>query len=273
MPKTWLWLLGATGILYLVKVVVVRVSKINEEQPRDYGAHLLTPIVENPVATACFALIISAFLVVGATIFRFDITYDDDFLKNVLVEAHGMVLDIAVIGVFILWLNKLGEKRLEIKRYLEEIDDFRGWRSEEAGYRIAGNVRRLNRHGVTKINLSQCDLRAPYLSGINLRGANLVGANLQRASLWETDLFGANLREATLIGADLRGAKLIGADLRGADLQGANLIWADLRGAKLQTVKNLIITQLFTVRSLVGASLDPELEKAIHQEDLDPPVL
>ncbi len=58
-----------------------------------------------------------------------------------------MLFDILVIGVLILFLNKLAEKRVDNRRYLEEIEDFRGWESEEAAYRIAGNLKRLKRNG------------------------------------------------------------------------------------------------------------------------------
>ncbi len=58
-----------------------------------------------------------------------------------------MLFDILVIGIFILSLNRLAEKRIENQRYIDEIDDFRGWRSKEAAYKIAGNIRRLNRNG------------------------------------------------------------------------------------------------------------------------------
>ena len=45
-------------------------------------------------------------------------------------------------------LERLGEKRRNIKRWQEEIDDFRGWNSEEAKFRIVGNIKRLNRNGI-----------------------------------------------------------------------------------------------------------------------------
>jgi uncharacterized protein YjbI with pentapeptide repeats len=136
-----------------------------------------------------------------------------------MVEAHGIVLDILVIGLFILWLNKLGEKRLENKRYQEEIDDFRHWNSEEAAHRIVGSIKRLNKNGISNIDLSSCYLAHMILPGTNLQRANLREANLQGAGLG---------------GANLRGAHLGWANLRGADLR-----WADLEGADLQQSKNL----------------------------------
>ncbi|MBT6053256.1 MAG: pentapeptide repeat-containing protein [Candidatus Scalindua sp.] len=168
-------------------------------------------------------------------------------MENVLVEAHGMLFDILVIGVLILFLNKLVEKRIENRRYIEEIDDFRRWESEEAAYRNAGNLKRLKRNGYKgKIDLRDCylgyvDLQkdglleffSKYLAGINLSGADLNEAILYGANLIKTNLTGANLENAKLDDADLCNAKLDLANLEKASLKGVFLIDADLRNAVL----------------------------------------
>jgi BTB/POZ domain-containing protein KCTD9 len=223
---------------------------MNQDQQQRWWSSRLAwawaALTTNPLRTAFAAFILATAVVVGLTVGFFYThkltidfyTYDRNFLQNILVEAHGMLLDILVIGIFILWLNRLGEKRLEIRRYREEIDDFRGWDSDEAGYRIAGNVRRLNRNGITKIELGQCHLVQVNLIGADLRGANLSGANLNGAHLNGAHLLLANLNGAILSGVDLSRAHLSraplsGADLSGADLSGAILSGADLSGADL----------------------------------------
>jgi hypothetical protein len=124
-------------------------------------------IITNPLLIAFAAFILATVFVVSLTLSSYG--YGGNFLENILVEAHGMLLDILVIGIFILWLNRSGEKLLEVRRYLEEIDDFRGWDSDEAGYRIAGNVKRLNRNGITNVQLEECHLVKVNLSSTNLR--------------------------------------------------------------------------------------------------------
>ena len=156
---------------------------------------MLARITTNPLLTAFAAFVFATAIVVALTR---DAYLKSVFLEGILVEAHGMLLDILVIGIFILWLNRLGEKHLEVRRYKEEIDDFRGWESDEASHRIAGNVRRLNDRGVFEINLSSCHLSNAMLPQINLSGATLSGANLSGATLT-----GANLRDANLHRANL----------------------------------------------------------------------
>jgi len=172
-------------------------------------------------------------------------------LKNIRVEAHGMLFDILVLGLLFSWLHNRGEKRRLIQRYTDEIDDFRGWEEEEAAKRIRGNIFRLNREGVHNINLNRCFLKGADLMEANLMGANLWEAVLEVANLWGANLEGARLEEANLEGANLRKADLMEANLTGAELMGA---------------KELTIEQLCEAKTLYKSILDPELEKQVKQE-------
>jgi hypothetical protein len=186
---------------------------------------------EGPVRLALYVFVLVSIVVIAIS-FRL---YSREFFEGILVEAHGMLFDLLVIGVFVLWLNKLGERRLTVQRYRDEIEDFLGWESDEAMHRIVGNIKRLNREGVTSIWLGKAYLRGANLRGANLSRANLTDANLSEADLTEAKLTGANLYRANLRGAELLGINLEGADLSGADLSEASLDWANLDGANLYT--------------------------------------
>jgi hypothetical protein len=108
---------------------------------------ILERLGEKPILKAIILFIIIWFLVSGASIMRGK-NYKGEFLNSILVEAHGLLFDIFVFGILIVFFNKMGEKRRNIKRWQEEIDDFRGWNSEEAKFRIVGNIKRLNRNGI-----------------------------------------------------------------------------------------------------------------------------
>jgi hypothetical protein len=143
--------------------------------------------LRDPVRTAVGVLVLTT-CVVAMLSFR---NYrDGEFWNNVLVEAHGMLLDILVLGIFVLWLDQRRDEAFLSQRYQEEIDDFRNWKSEEATHRIVGNIHRLVKLGVTEIDLYNC----------YLKNANLREANLERSRLWGADLGNANLR-----GVNLRG--------------------------------------------------------------------
>ena len=222
---------------------------------------------ESPLKLAILTFAIF-FIIVTALSFRH---YGSEFYENILIEAHGMLFDLFVIGVFVYWLNSIGEQKRQLdqrtERYQDEIEDYLGWDEPEATFRIVGNIKRLNRLGVSDIYLTHAYLRRANLVGANLVEANLVeanlsGAHLSKAELLETDLRRANLSGAELLETDLRRANLRGANLRGANLRGASLWGANLCGANLSKAE-LLETDLsgtdLSGTDLMGAELSGAL--------------
>ncbi len=257
-------------------------------------------ILEKPILTNSLVLVVVSFIVVLASL-RFYLQDFDIFIREILVEAHGMIFDIAIIGMLIYWLNQRGETRLRIKSYKDEIDDFRIWESEEAAFRTAGNIKRLNRHKIYDLNLVNCFLEKANLNYVILTGANLnyanlsntnlIEANLENARLNQTRFENGNLNQANfsgayangatfkdanliksqfensfLIKADFTNAFLMEANLKGAYLTGADLTNANLYKADLRNTKGISIEQLLKVRTLYLAKFDPDITAILEHE-------
>lgn len=255
-------------------------------------------IIEKPLLTSTLVLVLVTILVLGLSL-KYYIHDFDAFIPQILAEAHGMIFDIAVIGILIFWLNQNGEVRQRIRTYRDEIDDFRLWESEEAAFRTVGNIKRLNRHRIYEINLVNCFLARTNLNYANLKGSNLNSANISQSSLIEANMentrlnqtnfensnlnqinlkggyaSGANFKDAFLIKAQFDGAFLIKANfnnaylmeanlcnsyLMGADFENASLYKADLRGAK-----GLTVEQLSKAKTLYLAKFDDEILDQIN---------
>ncbi len=260
-------------------------------------AEVFNSIIEKPLLTSTIVLIFVAVIVLSLSL-PYYIRDFDTFIQQVLAEAHGMIFDIAVIGILIFWLNQNGEIRQRIRTYKDEIDDFRLWESEEAAFRTVGNIKRLNRHKIHDINLVNCYLPRTNLNYANLTGSNLNSANVSQSSLIEANLenarlnqtnfensnlnqanlksayaSGANFKDAFLIKSQFDNAFLIKANFNnaflmeaslqncyvmGADFENASLYKADLRGAK-----GLTVEQLSRVKTLYLAKFDDEILEQI----------
>ncbi len=255
-------------------------------------------ISEKPILTSTIVLVVMSIIVLTASYPYYRENFHS-FYGQVLAEAHGMIFDIAVIGILIFWLNRTGEIRTRIKTYKDEIDDFRLWESEEAAFRTVGNIKRLNRHKLYNINLAhsylvKTNLNYAILTEANLNYANLfnsalIDVNFEGARLNQTNfencnmnqsmlkkayangasfkdayLIKANFEKAFLIKADFRNAFLMetnlqGAYLTGADFTNANLYKADFRGAK-----GITIEALADAKTLYLAKFDIELQQEIQ---------
>ena len=184
------------------------------------------------------------------------------FVENILVEAYGLLFDLLVIGMLIGHFLKKSERNQLIQRYHDEIDDFRNWQSEEAMHRIIGNIKRLNRLGVTKIDLSYCWLKGGVLKQAKLIGSNLRnavldgmianGTDFSECGLTNTSMcsgifigcmfksstglssgFADGLNETKFCNSVLRDSDFSGSVLTGADFSGADLIDTDLSDCNL----------------------------------------
>lgn len=260
----------------------------------------LERILGNPLSISFIVFIIVAGIVIVLSIPEY-LQDTHLFYINVLSELHGMIFDLLVIGILIVWLNELGQKRQLVRSYKDEIDDFRIWESEEAAYRTVGNIKRLNRYRIYDIDLVSCFLSRTNLSHVTLKGANLNNANASNSNLIEVNLEGArlnrtnfensnlnqinltaayasgtnfkdaymikaNLLNAFLIKADFKNAFLMEANLNGANLTGANLDNANLYKADMRNTVGLTIEQLAGVRTLYLAKFDPEMMAQIQSK-------
>lgn len=260
----------------------------------------VSSILEKRVLTSVIVLVLLSFVVFGLSYPYYKYEFHA-FVGQVLAEAHGMLFDILVIGIFIFWLNETGERRLRIRMYKDEIDDFRLWESEEAAFRTTGNIKRLNRHKIHDINLVNCHLSRTNLSYVNLKESNLNSANLSNSNMIEIHLEnsrlnqtnlenakmnqailrkayanGANFKdsflikadfeEAFLIKADFENAYLMEANLRGCHLTGANFKNASLYKADLRDTTGLSPEQLSEAKTLYLAQLDPILLKEVKEK-------
>src|SRR5689334_8548283 len=151
-------------------------------------------VIEKPLLTSTIVLVFVAVTVISLSL-PYYLNDFDTFIQQVLAEAHGMIFDIAVIGILIFWLNQNGEFRQRIRTYKDEIDDFRLWESEEAAFRTVGNIKRLNRHKIHEINLVNCHLPRTNLNYVNLAASNMNSANISQSSLIETNLENARLNQ------------------------------------------------------------------------------
>src|SRR5688572_32833726 len=200
-----------------------RMKKMNE---------FFNSIIEKPLLTSTLVLIAVTIIVLGLSM-KYYINEFDTFIQQILAEAHGMIFDIAVIGILIFWLNQNGEFRQRIRTYKDEIDDFRLWESEEAAFRTVGNIKRLNRHKIHEINLVNCYLPRTNLNYVNLAGSNLNSSNISQSSLIEANLENARLNQTNFENSNLNQANLKGAYASGANFKDAFLIKSQFENAFL----------------------------------------
>jgi uncharacterized protein YjbI with pentapeptide repeats len=165
----------------------------------------LEQIALSPVKSTAIVIALVAALVVWISS---DYYGTEGFYSGVLVEAHGMILDLIVVGLILLLIETFRERRQAISHNKELIDDLRYWKSDEASYRLRGSILRLNRMGITSLNLEGAHLKRLDMQSVRLAGSKLFSADFGEADLRKVDISKCNLKGAYLGDADCRGASL-----------------------------------------------------------------
>lgn len=217
--------------------------------------------------------------------------YNKSFWENVLVEAHGMVFDILIIGVIVVWLDTRRTKFNEQTNMTNELSDLSYLDLPEINHKKVGLIARLNQIGVKKFDLDELiitDVRikgliieSSTLNGLKAKKSIITGSIFDNTSLNHADISQAEIKgskfinckmkkalfiNSKAIGADFSGsnlerAKFINSDLKSAilkncDLRAVNFEGANLRNSNLKGVKNLEVSSLLKAKCLDFIVLD-----------------
>jgi uncharacterized protein YjbI with pentapeptide repeats len=171
--------------------------------------------------------------------------YSRDFFENVLVEAHGAIVDLLVVGVVLYWFEQRKDASKSIERHREALADLRFYRGSDASYRVLGEVKRLLELGVPTLQLSEATLSELEITGLtftktDFHAANLANTRLSRTTFHDCDcdaiiLVGARLKHVTLKKVRLRRAKLQDASLNGCDFSSCEIESSDFTNADLRS--------------------------------------
>lgn len=224
--------------------------------------------------------------------------YSKPFFENVLVEAHGAVLDLFIVGIVLYWFEQRRNHRNQIKAQEEVLADLRHYRSLDAPHRTLGTIRRLLALGRNGLQISEMTLSSLEISNIKLLGCNLhatvftdsrikhvqfdncsvdaaifagavledttfTNSSLRRAKFQNAQLNGLNLTTCWIENADFTNASLRSANLKGLDCKGVTFRNADLRSVNLIGAKNLDPAAIIAAKSIRYLKSDDPKIKAI----------
>lgn len=103
--------------------------------------------------------------------------------RDIIIDANGLILSLFIYGAGISFYNKFIENKRLKSQYHEEIDDFRCWPSEEAKFKILGNIKRLINLGNEKFDLHNCYLKNSFMKNYHFINSNFNHIDLSYSYL------------------------------------------------------------------------------------------
>jgi hypothetical protein len=196
----------------------------------------------------------------------------EEFIVQMVAEAHGILFDILVLGILFVWINRISERKKSIQRCLETIDDLRlkhtdivdfnylhekhskplggqidekypsytyslrpssWWNSEYVRIEIIQSIKLLARNKVQMLDLHNINVSGGRFPSINLRKSKLSCSLLVDCQLSHSNLSLTECHETNFTGSCLDHADFEEASLIGAAFVESSLQYTKFTGAKL----------------------------------------
>ncbi|SHG11453.1 Uncharacterized protein YjbI, contains pentapeptide repeats [Salegentibacter echinorum] len=169
--------------------------------------------------------------------------YDSQFsYHDILVEFHGLLFDLLVLGIIYGVYENFSNKKERIENLKESIEDYRGLNTINSSFKIVSFIRRLYDLGVNEFSLHQCFLQDAKLNEYNFRNSNFSFSNLENASFSRSNLenckfYDCRLREAFFVDTIAYNARFENANLSETTITKSDFSFANLRRVKLNKAK------------------------------------
>lgn len=231
-------------------------------------------------------------------LFKYSLLGEESFYFGLITNLFSSAVDFLVFSFVLYFLLEKHDRIEKIRLYKDNIDDCRFLFNEEAAFKNAANIKRLQTLDENSLDLSKCTLQNTKIKKITLIDSRLMGACLDNTNFESSTFTNVNFKGASatnsswnkvkimrgnfknfnfsngqMIGAeisngnfsksnlafsDFKAAKFINCDFLEANLQECNMERADLRSAF-----NLTVSQLLQCKSIKYAYLEASLEALI----------
>lgn len=177
--------------------------------------------------------------------------YDRNFFENLLVEMHGSIFDLLVVGVILYWFEKRRDNQEKLSRAKEDLDSLKYYYGKDSSFKFYSALRYLLSLGVNKADIPEANLNNLKIDALHLSSSNLIATNFNKSILSNVVFDECNMEAANFIDSELKStsfkkvnlkrakfinAKLKGIDFRSCDIKGAVFNKADLKSANFRGV-------------------------------------
>ncbi len=217
--------------------------------------------------------------------------YKQSFWENLVISLHGVLIDLILVAILILWLDHRRNKRALNQQFKEDLEDYALLDFDEVNLKKLGHLKRLNLNGIESVNVqnlvlnrmhakgltfTNCKMIGLKLSNGKIEGSNFASVNMRSCNFEETELKsttfsscillrtkfisarlkGVSLAQCNLERCDFSGANMQSAILKESNVQGAKFAQANLKRANFMGVKNLDVAELATAENLDYIQVD-----------------
>lgn len=171
--------------------------------------------------------------------------YDKAFFENLLVEMHGGIIDLLIVGVILYWFDIRKTKRASIEKAENDLSNLEYYSGPDASFKYYGALRYLASLGVSKVKIRDGDLSNLKIKSLSLVDSKLIAMDFSRSILNDVTLYRCQLQAAQFIDSKLKNcivndsnlerSKFIKAELKSMNFESCNIKGATFKDCQLQS--------------------------------------
>ncbi|KWS22204.1 pentapeptide repeat-containing protein [Pseudomonas syringae] len=230
----------------------------------------LRKIINSSIGTALLVVLValiviftisSAWEFVSTTVFPNTTLgiYNRGFWENVLVELHGMLIELAVVGVLLLWLDGRREHAKSILQSKEELTDYAELDFPEAHLRKMGALKRLSVAKSTNFTVRDLHLVGRELKSLRLKGCSVIGMKLTGGKITSTSFENVDMRSSNFVDCTIKNTSFMAVKMYSCKFQGAKLTGVKFEDVDINRAEFINCTMpntVFKMVSLAGVRFD-----------------
>lgn len=171
--------------------------------------------------------------------------YDKSFFENLLVEMHGGIIDLLIVGVILYWFDIRKTKRDSIEKAESDLSNLEYYSGSDAPFKFYGSLKYLASLGVNKVKMRDGNLSNLKIKSLSLVDSNLIAVDfsrsilenvtLQHCQLQAAQFIDSKLKNCTVNNSNLERSKFIKTELKSMNFESCNIKGATFKDCQLQS--------------------------------------
>lgn len=259
-------------------------------------------LIDDPIKTAMLVVGLFGVILISVGLFWESLSknilpntivgiYKQSFWENLIISLHGVLVDLILVAILILWLDYRRSQRAQYQQSKEDLEDYALLDFDEINLKKLGHLKRLNFNKVYNVSvqnlvlnrmhaknlkfkkskivglkltdgkIESCEFSFVYMRSCNFENTEIKATNfkncfLLRSKFISSMLKGVSFEYSNLERCDFSNANLQSAILKSSNLRGAKFAHANLKQANLKQAENLDVNELARAKNIDYIQVD-----------------
>lgn len=135
--------------------------------------------------------------------------YKKSFWENLVISLHGVLIDLILVAILILWLDHRRTKRASNQQFKEDLEDYALLDFDEINLKKLGHLKRLNFNKVYSVNVQNLVINRMHAKGLLFHDCKMIGLKLSNGRLESSRFSSVRMRSCNFEKTEMKATEFI----------------------------------------------------------------